>query len=61
MLTVVIPTYYERENIRPLVFRIADALKFLNGDYEIVFVDDDSGDGTCRCWASSCGGNLARW
>lgn len=43
-LTVVVPTFNERDNIRPLLGLIASAL---DGDsYEVVFVDDDSRDGT---------------
>jgi dolichol-phosphate mannosyltransferase len=43
-LTIVVPTFNERDNIRPLLELIARAL---DGDnYEVVFVDDDSRDGT---------------
>ncbi|HSB46668.1 MAG TPA: polyprenol monophosphomannose synthase [Candidatus Bilamarchaeum sp.] len=42
MLSIVIPTYNERENIRPLVESILSASK----GCEIVFVDDASPDGT---------------
>jgi dolichol-phosphate mannosyltransferase len=43
-LTIVVPTFNERDNIRPLLDLIAKAL---DGDnYEVVFVDDDSRDGT---------------
>jgi dolichol-phosphate mannosyltransferase len=45
-LTIVIPTYNERENVRPLVARLDAALQGLR--WEAVFVDDDSGDGTAR-------------
>ncbi|MEN3976234.1 glycosyltransferase family 2 protein [Emcibacter sp. SYSU 3D8] len=45
-LTIVVPTFNERDNIRPLLGLIAKALK---GDsYEVVFVDDDSQDGTLQ-------------
>ncbi|WP_417809816.1 glycosyltransferase [Thioclava sp.] len=43
-LTVVIPTYDERENIRPLSAMLEAALNAVA--YEVIFVDDDSGDGT---------------
>jgi dolichol-phosphate mannosyltransferase len=43
-LTVVAPTFCERENIPHLIKRIDDALRGV--DWEIVFVDDDSPDGT---------------
>ena len=43
-LTVVIPTFNERENVRPLIERLDAAL--LGIAWEAVFVDDDSSDGT---------------
>src|ERR1700761_7953161 len=43
-LAVVIPTFKERGNIRELVRRLDVALAGLN--WEVVFVDDDSPDGT---------------
>lgn len=43
-ISLIIPTYKEYANIRPLVERIHQALS--SYDYEIVFVDDNSGDGT---------------
>ena len=43
-VSVIIPTYNERDNIGPLVERMQDALS--GYAYEVVFVDDDSKDGT---------------
>lgn len=43
-LTVVVPTFNERENIRPLVDLLRAALDGIR--WEVVFVDDDSPDGT---------------
>jgi dolichol-phosphate mannosyltransferase len=43
-LTIVVPTFNERDNIRPLLDLIARAL--VGDNYEVVFVDDDSRDGT---------------
>lgn len=43
-LTVVVPTYNEAENIQPLYSQISQSLGGIN--YEVVFVDDDSLDGT---------------
>jgi dolichol-phosphate mannosyltransferase len=43
-LTVVIPTYNERDNIRPLVDALGMALQGIH--WEALFVDDDSPDGT---------------
>jgi dolichol-phosphate mannosyltransferase len=43
-LSVVIPTYNERENLEALVERVIEALKGL--DFEVIVVDDNSPDGT---------------
>jgi glycosyltransferase involved in cell wall biosynthesis len=43
-LSVVITVLNERENIQPLILAIRDALATI--DYEVVFVDDGSDDGT---------------
>ncbi|NEU07596.1 glycosyltransferase family 2 protein [Flavihumibacter sp. R14] len=45
-LSVVITVLNERENIQPLILAIRDALSGI--DYEVVFVDDGSDDGTQR-------------
>jgi len=45
-ISLIIPTYNERDNITPLVQRIHRALS--NYDYEIIFVDDNSKDGTAE-------------
>jgi dolichol-phosphate mannosyltransferase len=47
---VVLPTYNERENIGEVVSRLETALEALDGrvSWEIVFVDDDSPDGTAE-------------
>lgn len=45
MLSIIVPTYREADNIHPLVQRIRAALD-AQGGYEIVFVDDNSADGT---------------
>jgi len=45
-LSIIIPTYNEKENIIPLVEQVDHALS--NYDYEIVFVDDNSADGTAE-------------
>lgn len=44
MLSITVPTYNERENLRPLVERIAGVLE--GREWEIVVVDDNSPDGT---------------
>jgi len=43
-LTVVVPTYSERDNIVPLIERLEETLAGIA--WEVVFVDDDSPDGT---------------
>ena len=43
-LSLVIPAFRERDNIAPLVQRLAQALAGV--DYEVVFIDDNSRDGT---------------
>ena len=45
-LTVVIPTYNERNNVRPLITLLDAALQGIR--WEAVFVDDDSPDGTAK-------------
>ncbi|MTB52740.1 glycosyltransferase family 2 protein [Lewinella sp. W8] len=46
LLSIVVTVYNERENIRPLIDRINNALTGM--DYEIVYVDDGSTDGTLQ-------------
>jgi dolichol-phosphate mannosyltransferase len=43
-LTIVVPTLNERDNIEPLLERLEAALDGIS--WEVIFVDDDSGDGT---------------
>ncbi len=45
-LAVVVPTFNERENIAPVLDRLAIALEGIR--YEVIFVDDDSPDGTAN-------------
>ena len=45
-VTVVVPTYHEVKNLRPLVMRISGAMAKAKRPYEIIVVDDDSRDGT---------------
>lgn len=55
-VSVVLPTYNERENVRSLVPDVLDALERAGVAPEVVVVDDDSPDGTadylCRTWGS---------
>ena len=45
-VSVVVPTYHEVQNLRPLVMRISSTIANARRPYEIIIVDDDSGDGT---------------
>merc|ERR1712137_163823 len=45
-ISLVIPTFREAPNIRPLSTRIHEVMKEKKIPYEIVFVDDNSNDGT---------------
>ena len=47
-LSVVLPVYNERDNLEPLHRRITDALKSEDADYEVVYVDDGSHDGSWK-------------
>jgi dolichol-phosphate mannosyltransferase len=49
-VSVIVPTYQEKENIKPLVERIGAVLA--GQDYEIIVVDDSSPDGTAEAAAS---------
>ena len=43
-LAVILPTYNERSNVEPMLEKLAAALQGVA--YEVIFVDDDSRDGT---------------
>ncbi len=45
---VVIPTFNEVENIEPLLGLLAKALRATSGGFDVLFVDDNSPDGTAR-------------
>jgi dolichol-phosphate mannosyltransferase len=45
-LTVVIPTFNERDNVAPLTMRLREALAGIA--WQAIFVDDNSGDGTAE-------------
>lgn len=46
LVSIVVPTYKEAENLRRLVTGIGDAMSPVMRRYEIIVVDDNSGDGT---------------
>src|SRR6516164_9160153 len=45
-LSVIVPTYNERDNIEQLIIRLDAALNGI--DWEVIFVDDDSPDQTLQ-------------
>ncbi|HWE21069.1 MAG TPA: polyprenol monophosphomannose synthase, partial [Hyphomicrobiaceae bacterium] len=51
-LVVVIPTFNERDNIVPLLDKLGQALDGIR--WEVVFVDDDSTDGTVSALEQAC-------
>ena len=51
-LVVVVPTFNERDNIAPLLQKLAEALPGIR--WEVVFVDDDSTDGTVAALEQAC-------
>jgi dolichol-phosphate mannosyltransferase len=54
-LSIIIPTYNERDNIALLMHKLRAALAGI--DWEVVFVDDDSSDGTAACLEQECAGD----
>src|SRR5215475_15484803 len=44
ILSVIVPTLNERDNLEPLLVQLAQALSGVG--WEVIFVDDDSRDGT---------------
>jgi glycosyltransferase involved in cell wall biosynthesis len=50
-LSIVIPVFNEEESVKPLICEIEAALKSLSKPYEIVVVDDGSGDDTFQILA----------
>ena len=53
MICVVIPTYDEKDNVRPM----AEAVLAQGTDIELLFVDDNSPDGTGQVIDAMCGEN----
>jgi dolichol-phosphate mannosyltransferase len=51
-LVIVVPTFNERDNIAPLLQKLDETLRGVH--WEVVFVDDDSTDGTIGALADIC-------
>ncbi|MCJ7543029.1 MAG: glycosyltransferase family 2 protein [Phycisphaerae bacterium] len=45
-VSIIVPTYREAENLRPLVDRIRQVMPALGRSWEVIIVDDDSRDGS---------------
>jgi len=56
-LSVVIPIYNERENLKPLTDRLLSVLPSLGVGYEIIYVDDGSRDGSGELLRTLCAAN----
>ena len=53
-ISIVVPLYNERENVRPLYARLTSVLNSLDKRYELIFVDDGSRDQTGRILDEIC-------
>jgi dolichol-phosphate mannosyltransferase len=51
-VSVIVPTYKEVENLRPLIERLAEVMSALGRRWEVIVVDDDSRDGSDRVIAA---------
>lgn len=58
MLSLIIPTYRERDNIEPLLQRLRAVAPSVEGGVEVVIVDNHSGDGTAERASALLGGSL---
>jgi len=47
-ISVVVPVYEEQDNVLPLYEQVHEALRPLTDKYELIYVDDGSGDNTVR-------------
>lgn len=53
-LSIIVPTFNERDNVAELFARLISCLE--NRSWEVMFVDDDSPDGTADVVARACSG-----
>jgi len=56
-LSVIVPVFNERENLEPFVSSLSAALISSGEDYEIIFIDDGSSDGSASFLASLASAN----
>jgi dolichol-phosphate mannosyltransferase len=47
-VSIIVPTYKEAENLRPLIERLNQVMSALGSRWEVIVVDDDSRDGSDR-------------
>lgn len=50
--TIIVPVFNERENIEPFVAALTQALDPTEEEYEVLFIDDGSTDGSDACLAT---------
>lgn len=56
-LSVVVPIYNERENLKPLTEQLLAALPVLGVPFEVIYVDDGSRDGSDEVLRALCAGS----
>jgi glycosyltransferase involved in cell wall biosynthesis len=56
-VSVVLPVLNERDNLEPLHARLTEALKLIAREYEIIYVDDGSSDGSWELLRSLAAGD----
>jgi glycosyltransferase involved in cell wall biosynthesis len=54
MISVLIPIFNEEENISPLYEKLTSVLNRIGKDYEVIFIDDGSSDGTLSLLRPIC-------
>jgi dolichol-phosphate mannosyltransferase len=57
LVSIILPTYNERDNIVPLVDAIREIFMVRDEEYEVIVVDDNSPDGTGRLVREQFGGD----
>src|SRR5208337_1592497 len=57
MISVVIPLRNEESNVPVLVGKLTEALGALGGEYEVLFINDGSTDGTAARLHQACAGD----